>query len=121
MTLNYSNWPVDKLKKERNKIEKAIKLVESRDKKSALAELVAVAKKNGFELHELVGAPGVTVGTNKSTAKLGKKRGKVAPKYRNPADASQTWTGRGRKPHWVQDLENTGRSLDDVLISIVSA
>ncbi len=26
---------------------------------------------------------------------------KVAPKYANPKDPSQTWTGRGRKPLWV--------------------
>lgn len=31
----------------------------------------------------------------------GKRRNPARPKYRNPADPSQTWTGRGRKPHWV--------------------
>jgi DNA-binding protein H-NS len=29
-----------------------------------------------------------------------KRRSKVAPKYRNPADPSQTWSGRGRQPRW---------------------
>jgi len=29
------------------------------------------------------------------------KGSKVAPKYRNPKDASQTWTGRGRRPRWM--------------------
>jgi DNA-binding protein H-NS len=33
---------------------------------------------------------------------------KVAPKYRNPADANQTWTGRGRTPLWVQALQTAG-------------
>ena len=34
--------------------------------------------------------------------KAGKKRGKVAPKYRNPADPSQAWSGRGRQPRWFK-------------------
>jgi DNA-binding protein H-NS len=29
------------------------------------------------------------------------KRSKTAPKYRNPKDPSQTWTGRGRRPNWI--------------------
>jgi hypothetical protein len=33
---------------------------------------------------------------------------KVAPKYRNPSDANQTWTGRGRMPQWVQALHAAG-------------
>ena len=37
----------------------------------------------------------------KETAK--KKRGQstLPPKYRNPADPTQTWTGRGKAPAWV--------------------
>jgi DNA-binding protein H-NS len=27
---------------------------------------------------------------------------------RNPANPQQTWTGRGRSPLWVQDLQNNG-------------
>ena len=30
------------------------------------------------------------------------KVAKVAPKYRNPADPSQTWSGRGRQPRWFK-------------------
>ena len=29
------------------------------------------------------------------------KGSKVEPKYRNPDDASQTWTGRGKPPAWI--------------------
>ncbi len=42
-------------------------------------------------------------------------RGKVAAKYKNPADPSQTWTGRGKSPVWVQALKNAG-TLDSALI-----
>jgi DNA-binding protein H-NS len=39
----------------------------------------------------------------------------VPPKYRNPADPQQTWTGRGRSPQWVQALREAG-ALDSALI-----
>ena len=42
--------------------------------------------------------------------------GKVAPKYANPADASQTWTGRGRRPIWVQAALDSGKTLNDLEI-----
>lgn len=41
---------------------------------------------------------------------------RVAPKYRNPSNPEQTWTGRGNKPHWVRDFEKGGGSLDDARI-----
>jgi len=28
-------------------------------------------------------------------------RAEVAPKYRNPANPIETWSGRGRKPRWM--------------------
>jgi DNA-binding protein H-NS len=34
---------------------------------------------------------------------------KVAPKYRDPANPAQTWTGRGRTPVWVQALQAAGQ------------
>jgi DNA-binding protein H-NS len=44
------------------------------------------------------------------------RRGHVAAKYRNPDKASDEWSGRGRKPKWVEDKLASGKSLDDLLI-----
>lgn len=45
----------------------------------------------------------------------GGTRGPVPPKYRNPDNPAETWTGRGRQPKWVQEaLERY--SLNDLLI-----
>ncbi|WP_426701635.1 H-NS family nucleoid-associated regulatory protein [Rhodanobacter sp. Col0626] len=49
----------------------------------------------------------------------GAKRSKsvVAPKYRNPADATQTWSGRGKRPLWfVQALKTRGSTIENLLI-----
>ena len=52
------------------------------------AKLEEMARASGFTTAELFGG------------RRG-KGGKVAPKYRNPKDPSQTWTGRGRRPLWI--------------------
>lgn len=38
----------------------------------------------------------------------------VLPRYRNPDDPSQTWSGRGRQPTWVADALASGRTLDQL-------
>jgi DNA-binding protein H-NS len=38
----------------------------------------------------------------------GRRGKKVAPKYQNPDNPSETWTGRGRKPLWL--VAKLGRS-----------
>jgi DNA-binding protein H-NS len=40
----------------------------------------------------------------------------VHPKYRNPAEPSKTWAGRGKKPRWIADALETGRCLEDFRI-----
>ena len=129
MTDNYTSWSLDKLRKERQKIDKAIQLAEKRDKKATLQQMAALAKKNGFELHELMpgssSAPTRAAGISKSTGKskprkprkkISKARAKVPPKYAHPDDPEKTWTGRGRNPLWVNELLDSGKSVDDLLI-----
>jgi len=40
----------------------------------------------------------------------------VQPKYRNPADRSQTWAGRGKQPKWLVVQLKGGKKIDDFLI-----
>ena len=41
----------------------------------------------------------------------------VAPKYRNPENATQTWSGRGKRPLWfVQALKKRGVTAENLLI-----
>ena len=41
---------------------------------------------------------------------------KVEPKFRNPEDASVTWSGRGKQPRWLTELLAAGRAADDFRI-----
>ena len=40
----------------------------------------------------------------------------VFPKYRNPAEPAQTWSGRGKQPRWLSEQLGAGKKLDDFRI-----
>ena len=44
----------------------------------------------------------------------------VRPKYRNPKNPAETWSGRGRLPRWLRPQLRGGRKLDDFLIEQAS-
>lgn len=52
-------------------------------------------------------------GGRKSSSLAGRK---VKPKYRNPSNKSETWTGRGRQPLWVVAALKSGKKLNDFVI-----
>jgi DNA-binding protein H-NS len=43
-------------------------------------------------------------------------RAKVKPKYRNPANKSETWSGRGRQPRWFAAAINAGKKESNLRI-----
>jgi DNA-binding protein H-NS len=40
----------------------------------------------------------------------------VIPKYRNPDDPSETWSGRGKQPRWLVALLGAGKHIGDFRI-----
>jgi DNA-binding protein H-NS len=40
----------------------------------------------------------------------------VLPKYQNPANPGETWSGRGKQPAWVVAQLKSGKKLDDLAI-----
>ena len=96
--------------------------------KSAVAKFL---KSTGWSFDELYGKPGAakpaaaaaaTATTAAATAPKtrkstkGRSLGKVAPKYRNPANAKETWTGRGKQPRWLAAETAKGKKLEEFLI-----
>lgn len=92
---------LDELKALQKDVDVAIRNFEKRKKTEALVAAKRAAEEHGFSLDQLMGAKGTIKG---------------APKYANPADPSQTWTGRGRQPQWVKDAMAAGKTLDDMAI-----
>ena len=69
------------------------------------------------KVHALIKAEGYTF-EDVFGATRGKRRGtgSVAPKYRNPADPEQTWSGRGKRPRWFSDALKAGKKEKDLAI-----
>lgn len=68
------------------------------------------------DIKRLMADFGITVDDISGKASKGKVRGSAAAKYRDPA-SGKTWSGRGRRPAWVVELEAQGKSLDSCKIA----
>ena len=92
------------LKQLQKDVDAAVKNFKDREMRKALSEVEAFARERGLSVADLAGLVGK------------KTRRPAAPKYANPEDSSQTWSGRGRRPHWVDAALKAGKSLDDLSI-----
>ena len=103
MNTDIDKMDLKELRDLRAKIERAINSYEDRKRREALHAVEEAARNHGFNLADLTGGKPRRVGT-------------VPPKYANPEDPTMTWTGRGRKPRWVQENLNHGKSMEDLMI-----
>lgn len=95
-------FSLEELKKLQNEVAVAIFNFEKQRKAETLVELKALAHAKGFSLEELL------VNSNgKNTKKP------VAPKYADPSNPENTWTGRGRKPKWLVAALESGQSVEE--------
>ena len=46
-----------------------------------------------------------------------RKYPRVYPKYRNPDEPSETWSGRGKQPRWLVAALKTGHRIEEFMIS----
>lgn len=83
-------------------VEKAIDGFESRRKAEARAKAEEAAKQYGYSLSQLIEAAA--------------QRPATAPKYAHPENPELTWSGRGRKPSWIIEGLDAGKSLEDFAI-----
>lgn len=94
----------------RARVDRALETLAEREREAALTAADEAARAHGFSLAEL----GVGGGKGK---RKGKSSGaKNPPKYRNPDNPAQTWSGLGRRPQWVKDAEAAGTPLEKLAI-----
>jgi DNA-binding protein H-NS len=80
------------------------------------SKLTRLAKAEGYTIEELFGAAGAGRARKSAATGRGRKLGKVAPKYRNPENPKETWTGRGKQPRWLAAYTAKGRDLGEFVI-----
>jgi DNA-binding protein H-NS len=95
---------LDELKKLRKDVDSAIKNFGDRKKRKALAEVEAFARERGLNPSDL--------------SEIGKRRSRkpAQPKYAHPDNPEQTWSGRGRRPRWLDEALAKGRTLEDLAV-----
>lgn len=87
------------------KVQKAMTVAKERERAELKAKIEKMVAEKGFAINELFGG-----------GRGGPKGRTVAPKYANPDNASETWTGRGRMPKWLVAKLDKGDSLEKFLI-----
>jgi len=103
---------------EKVQVEAELKEAERAVKQSALNDFLDQMKALGIDKSEIAESLGLTVAESKkrkARAEKGavEKKEKGAPKYRSSVDSTLTWTGKGRKPKWIQTYLDSGCDLED--------
>ncbi|ARB43984.1 H-NS family nucleoid-associated regulatory protein [Alloalcanivorax xenomutans] len=118
MTINIDDLSVAELEKLIKQAERKLEKKRREAVKNAQAEIEKIAKDLGVSVEDLLDEK--TTGRKKAARKTTtRKKTKAAVrkpakiKYRNPADSSQTWTGRGKRPVWLREALEKGGKLED--------
>jgi DNA-binding protein H-NS len=97
---NPNNMSVPQLTKLRDQVERLLIEKKNEVKTELPVKMMELAKKLGMRFHDVLNGRG----------KGGRARGKVAPKYRDPKNPANTWTGRGRTPLWMVAAMKRGKA-----------
>jgi DNA-binding protein H-NS len=107
--MDLSNLSLGDLRNLQEQIKQEMKKREQEEVQKAREQILAIAQSVGIPVKDLISTAG-------RGQKSGGGTGSVAPRYRNPADASQQWTGRGRQPKWVKEWVEGGKELDQLRV-----
>ncbi len=101
--VDISNLSVAELEALKGSIDTAISSRRQTELVGLREAIEEMLEKAGFTLEEVM------------QARPAKKR-VIEPKYFNPNNQEQTWSGRGRKPSWVEELLASGGSLENCML-----
>lgn len=97
------------------------KLISQANAQMATARANEIAKAKG-KIEAILTGAGLSIDDvfprrGKAGGKLGKRVGAGVPKYRNPKDVEQTWSGMGKRPRWLADALAAGAKLESFAIA----
>lgn len=87
------------------KVQRALAGARERERAAVKKQIEELARESGFSMDELFGQ-----------GRSSLKGRKVAPKYANPDNLSETWSGRGRKPKWLVAKLKKGAKVEQFAI-----
>lgn len=110
MTIDLAPLSIEELETIIVDAQRLIKIKKKSQLKNARSEIEKLAAGYGFVVQELV------LEQNDEDNAPAKVRKPVEVRYRNPDNAQETWTGRGKQPRWLAAAIASGKSLDDFLV-----
>ena len=113
MGTDLSKLSLSELRRLAKDVQKAIDSAEAKRRKDARVAVEKVAKEYGVSIAELLAE---RKAKPKRRKKPSAKKAGAKPKYRNPTDPTQTWTGKGRRPKWYLDAIAAGNTETDLLV-----
>jgi len=111
MAIDLKNMSRKELEKLGRDVEKALDKLHKKDLKKVRQEMEKLAASHGVSIEDVLGGK-----TAVKTAAKKAPKAKSVPKYANPADKSQTWTGKGRQPEWFKLVVAAGKSPETMAL-----
>jgi DNA-binding protein H-NS len=103
MNFDINAYSLDELREIRKQIDEKIRESLVSEVNATLAKLNSLAKESGTSVSELV--------------KSSKPKTVNPAKYRNPDNANETWSGKGKSPNWFKDHLEKGATKESMLIN----
>lgn len=97
--LDLASLSFEELANLQKKTQESMKARKKDELKIAYQKFQDIAKSLGVTVNDII--------------KSSKGKTKRPPRYQNPEDKTQTWTGQGRKPKWLMDKLAVGKKLED--------
>ncbi|KJZ20830.1 H-NS histone family protein [Loktanella sp. S4079] len=104
MNLDLTSMSRIELETLKTEVEAALVEVAEKEKQAARDAAEKAVAAFGYSLADITGSGG--------RGRNGRGKSLSSPKYRNPADPEQTWTGKGRQPQWFKEAIAAGQSPD---------
>ncbi|MGC1496866.1 MAG: H-NS histone family protein [Sulfitobacter sp.] len=114
MAFDLKSMNSKELEKLLNEVKKTLQSAQARDRRQARKAAEKAAAEWGFSLNDLSENEKPAKKERKNKAKANKPKSK--PQFANPADPSQTWTGKGRQPNWFRAEVEKGTTPDSMKI-----
>ncbi len=102
MAIDLTGMTRKELEKLKSDVEKALDKAEARDLRAAKKAAEKAAAEFGFSLGDISDGAAPAEKPKRKYKKRKPSKSAGVAKYRNPEDASQTWTGKGRQPNWFR-------------------
>src|SRR3982074_3497703 len=111
---NLEGMSIDEMWKLHEEISRVLSVRLTSEKRQLEKRLAQLRRERESQPIDLEGAQ-----PSKGAPRARRKYPRVYPKYQNPNEPSETWSGRGKQPRWLAAALKTGRTIEEFVISNV--